>query len=97
MHVQRDLRQCELLLEAGVQRAAQRLATQADYRGETWALPAEQIVGTGAGQVTITATRAADDQPWQLGVVAEYPLSGERSIRRSRTISIPAKSTQLQE
>jgi len=95
MHVQRDLRQCELLLQAGALRAAQRLATQAEYRGETWAVPAEQIVGAGEGQVTIAATRDADDQPWQLSVVAEYPLSGECSIRRSRTFSIPVKRTQL--
>jgi type II secretory pathway component PulK len=97
MHVQRDLRQCELLLQAGAERAVHRLATQADYRGESWAVPAEQIVGTGEGQVTIAAMRDADDLPWQLRVVAEYPLSGERSIRRSRTFSVPVKRIQLQE
>jgi hypothetical protein len=97
MHVQRDLRQCELLLQAGALRAAFRLANEADYRGETWAVPAEAVVGTGEGQVTITASRPAEGQPWQLDVVAEYPLGGDSSIRRSRTISVPSKTTPPQE
>jgi hypothetical protein len=97
MHVQRDLRQCELLLEAGVERAAFRLASEADYRGETWAVPADSVVGSGEGQVTIAATRAADDQPWQLSVAAEYPLGSDSSIRRSRTVFVPSKTIPFQE
>lgn len=88
LHVERDRRQTELLLHAGIDRAALRLATEADYRGETWALPAESILGSGAGQVTIEASREADDRPWQVHVVAEYPAGSELSIRRSRTIHV---------
>jgi len=97
MHVHRDLLQCELLLQAGAERAAIRFAQDPDYRGETWSLPAEAIVGTDQGQVTIAASRAADDQPWQLHVVAEYPLGDETSIRRSRTILVSQQATQSQE
>ena len=83
---QRDLRQAELLLEAGADRAAFRLAADADYAGETWSVPAEEIIGLGAGQVEIETVRDASDGPFQVRVVAEYPLGGESSIRRTRHI-----------
>jgi len=92
LHPERDLRQTELLLAAGADRAAYRLTTEPDYRGETWDLPAPSIVGGGNGEVTIAATRDADDKPWQVRVVAEYPRGGEIPIRRSRTLLVPAKS-----
>ena len=97
LHAERDLRQCELLLQAGVDRAALRLAREADYRGETWTLPAAAIAGTGDGLVTVEVNRAADNQLPQLSIVAEYPVGGERSIRRSRTILIQSQTPQSQE
>lgn len=93
MHVERDLRQCELLLQAGAERAVHRLAQESDYRGETWTVSANANLGLADGQVTIAASRAAD-QPWQLNVNAEYPTGTEHSIRRSRTISVPSPSAQ---
>jgi hypothetical protein len=97
LHPERDLRQTELLLAAGIQRAANRLATQPDYRGETWRLPAESIVGDGAGEVTIAAARKSDDAPWQVRVVAEYPHGSELPIHRSRTFLVSNPATQTQE
>ena len=97
LHAERDRRQTELLLLAGAQRAAFRLAAEADYRGETWKLPADNIISHGDGQVTITATREADDQPWRLSVVAEYPVGSPASIRRSSTFNIQPKKSQTQE
>jgi hypothetical protein len=87
MRTLRDLRQTELLIEAGVDRAAFQLADD-DYRGETWDVPAEEIVGRGAGRVVIEASRDGDDEPWQVRVAAEYPLGGETSIRRTRTFTV---------
>lgn len=84
----RDLRQTELLVEAGVDRAALRLAEQTDYRGETWDVPAEEIAGRGAARVVIATTRDGADEPWQVQVVAEYPVGGETSIRRTRTFTV---------
>jgi hypothetical protein len=86
---QRDLIQCELLLQAGVDRAAYRLSGASDYEGETWNVPAEALLGGGGGQVTIEASRESDDEPWNLRVAAEYPVGSEHSIRRSRTTTIP--------
>ena len=97
LRMQRDLRQCELLAEAGLARATDRLAQQADYRGEVWSIAADDSIGLAQGQVAIVLSRAAGDQPFQAHIVAEYPLGGERSIRRSRTISLSAKTTQPQE
>jgi hypothetical protein len=97
LHVERDRRQCELLLEAGLDRAALELAQQGEYRGETWRLPADAVLGTAEGQVTIAVARPADAQPSQISVTAEYPLGSEHSIRRSRTIWIDSQTSQSQE
>jgi len=91
LHVERDLRQTELLLQAGVERAVFRLAGESGYRGETWTLPADAIVGSEAGRVSVEITRSAAEEPWQVRVVAEYPVGRETSIRRSRTFTVPTQ------
>jgi len=96
-HGERDLRQAELLLQAGLDRAAWRLAREADYRGESWSLPAEAIVGTGAGQVVIRTERASPESPWRVHVTAEYPIGSERSIRRSRDFLVFSQPPRIQE
>ena len=97
MHAERDLRQTELLLQAGMQRAAVRIANESEYRGETWSLPADQIAGRSDGRVSIVTSRASNGEPWQVRVVAEYPLGGETSIRRSRTFTTLFQSPSVQE
>jgi hypothetical protein len=96
-HVERDLRQTELLMQAGLDRAAWRLAGEPDYRGETWTLPAEAIVGTGGGQVVIQLERESPEEPWQVHVTAEYPVGSERSIRRSRDFLVQSQQPRNQE
>jgi hypothetical protein len=86
--VERDRRQAELLLQAGADRAAYRLASEADYRGETWKLDSDAIVGNGSANVTIAAERAAEPAEWRVQVVAEYPLDSHRAIRRSQSFFI---------
>jgi type II secretory pathway component PulK len=95
--VERDLRQTQWLLQAGLDRAAFRLARESDYRGETWKLPAGQITGRGEGQVAIAASRVADGAPWQIKVVAEYPLGNELSIQRSHTFLVQLRKPQPEE
>jgi hypothetical protein len=87
---ERDHRQCELLLQAGLERAAFRLTEKPDYAGETWGLPGAGIIGLGTGQVTIEVSRDSSDLPPQIHVVAEYPTGSEHSIRRSETVPIPS-------
>jgi hypothetical protein len=88
LHVERDLRQCELLLAAGIARAAEQATHNPGYRGEKWQVPAEQIIGKGAGEVTVEMLADSVNEKPQFRVVAEYPLGGETSIRRSHTLSI---------
>ena len=97
LHVERDLRQCELLLQAGLERAAYRLATQPDYRGETWTLGENEISSAGKGQVTISLETGERGEPRQLYIAAEYPFGTESSIRRTRTVSNPLKQSTTEE
>jgi len=97
LHVERDRRQAELLLEAGANRAAARLAVEPGFLGETWELPAEAIIGQGDGHVTTEVSRNANNQNWQVHVVAEYPLDRDLPIRRSHTFQIVNPTTQSQE
>jgi type II secretory pathway component PulK len=96
LHAERDRRQTELLLAAGASRAAARLASDAEFLGDAWTLPADDIVGLGAGRVTTEISRN-NNQAWQLHVVAEYPIGRDLPIRRSQTFQIPSPSAQTQE
>jgi hypothetical protein len=87
MRVERDRRQCELLLQAGLDRAARRVSAATPYPGEVWDVPAAEIGGTADGQVTIRVWRLGAAPP-QILVLAEYPLGNESSIRRSRTVTL---------
>ncbi len=93
LHVERNRRQCDLLLQAGVSRATLRRAQDADYRGETWSLPSAEILGSGDGQVTIEFSPGENSQPARLHVIAEYPTGSERSVRRSRTVSLETQAS----
>ena len=97
LHVQRDARQAELLLQAGIDRAALRLAKETDYRGESWEVPAQTFDGRGKALIAIEATRESEQSSWQVRVVAEYPAGSEWSIRRSRAFTLPASNPQVQE
>jgi type II secretory pathway pseudopilin PulG len=88
LHVERDLRQVELLLEAGLDRAALQLAGDDDYAGETWQIPASDLLGSGDGEVVIVAARSGDAEPWQVRVAAEYPVGTSASVRRTRTFLV---------
>jgi len=82
---QRQLRQTELLLEAGVQRAALRLRTDADYAGETWSLSADTLAGFGAAQVEITVSKLNGNETRQVDVVARLPAQSPTMVQRSYT------------
>jgi hypothetical protein len=92
LHRERDLRQTELLLQAASDRARYRLSNEPDYRGETWELPADAIAEKGAGRVIIEISPPVGQSARKAQLVAEYPLGGETSIRRSRTFQIQTQS-----
>ena len=84
---ERDSRQCELLLWAGLERVAIRAQAAASYTGEVWDVTSSEITGAGDGQVTIQVSHQADMPP-RFHVRAEYPIGSDRSIRRSRTVQL---------
>lgn len=96
MRVERDRRQCELLLQAGLDRAVFHMSAAAPYQGEVCDLRAADIIQRGDGRVTIEVSRDGDALP-QIQVVAEYPVGSDCSIRRSRKVQLKPTTPLLQE
>jgi hypothetical protein len=84
----RDARQTELLLDAGLDRAAFQLSQRSAYEGETWTIPADQLLDSGDGEVVIAVTRRGDADVWRVRVDAEYPVGALSSVRRTRTFFV---------
>ena len=77
------------LAEAGLDRAAARLAVDSAYAGETWTINAERLGGPDAAAVLIRAEKDELQTPGRLVVVqAAYPAEGTRQARLTRTITI---------
>jgi hypothetical protein len=93
LRIERDLRQTELLLEAGIARAASRLAADSNYRNETWNLLPDAVTNSGEGRVTIVLSPITGQQLLAATITAEYPVGRETSVRRSRTVQLPIQPT----
>ncbi len=84
--------QSRWLVEAGVERAAARLAAEPGYQGETWTLPAEEIGGSEPGVVNIQVVAAPDRPAWRRIVVqADYPRDERRRARMRKQIEVEAE------
>lgn len=94
---ERDLRQCELLLQAGLAHAAQQIEKDKTYTGETRNIAADESSRQGAARITIERIVPTVDKPGELRVRAEYPFGDEHSIRRSRIIPQPIQSSDNEE
>ena len=81
--------QAEWLAESALDRAAARLMADAGYRGETWAVPAEDLGGRDGGSVRIEV-RPVPDHPDRriVRARADYPTDEARRARRSRELTI---------
>lgn len=95
LHTERDFRQAELLLQAGLERAAYRLASEQNYRGESWE-PASQLLAN-RGRVVIEAQPSSDGDKWDLNVVAEFPVGSPRSVRRSDSFQYTPSDPRVEE
>jgi hypothetical protein len=84
--------QASWLAESGVQRAAARLAADANYRGETWNVSAEELGGRSGGSVTIHVEQPPD-QPGRrtVHIDADFPSDPQQRARVSREITIRIK------
>lgn len=86
--------QTEWLVESGIERAAAKLASSADYTGETWTITPAEMDGAWAGIVIITVARAKDKPTTrQVTVAAEYPNGVELRNRQHKTVLVEAGST----
>lgn len=86
------------LAEAGVERAAARLARDAAYGGETWNVEAERLDGRHAGRVVVEV--AADPQGESIRrivVVADFPAGAEQRSRTRKSIEIRPQQPASQE
>jgi hypothetical protein len=88
---EKDLRQAELLLDAGVARASKRLAANPDFRNETWSLQPDAITGAGEGLVIIELSGTEAQDSLTARISAEYPAGNELSVRRSRSVQLPTQ------
>jgi hypothetical protein len=81
--------QADWLAESGLDRAAARLAAEAEYRGETWSIPAEELGGHEPAVVDIRV-EPIPDRPGlrRVRVRADYPPDAPRRARRSKTANI---------
>ncbi len=77
------------LVESGLDRASARLAASADYTGETWEVPAEELGGRAPGTVAI-AVEPVPEHPERrkVKVRADYPAGSDRRSRQSREIEM---------
>jgi type II secretory pathway component PulK len=81
--------QAAWLAEAGVERAAARLAAQADYAGETWAIPAAELAADECAVVRIVVKPIAG-QPEQrsVNVEADYPDMSNHRCRQLKQVVV---------
>ena len=86
LRLERQLHQTELLLDAGILRAAKQLRRSSDYRGETWR-PSRETVGFDSPLVEIQVSEGDDPSTRQVKVIAELgaPLSDLQRTNASHT------------
>jgi hypothetical protein len=68
------------LVESAVQRARHQLVNVADYDGESWFIPAEELNGLHSGGATIQVTEVANTPTKRVRVEATYP---QQTIHRT--------------
>jgi hypothetical protein len=92
--------QAAWLAEAGVERAAARLAADAKYAGETWPIAASELAGEAAGKdnaadaVVRIRVAAVEGKPNRrtVTVEADYPTDDVRRSRQTKQIIIDRES-----
>jgi Tfp pilus assembly protein PilX len=83
--------QANWLAEAGLERAASRLESEAGYQGETWKIVADELDGQHTGEVLIKVSPEKDvEDSWVVIVEARYPAGATLSATKTRrsTVSI---------
>jgi type II secretory pathway component PulK len=80
------------LAESAVERACARLSAEANYRGETWNIPATDLGGRDGATVAIRVDDLADKPDRRtIRVEADYPTEPDQRTRQSREVTVPLK------
>ena len=80
--------QAQWLAEAALERAAARLAADANYTGETWTIPAEELDGDrGVARIHIEAIAERPGHR-QVSIEADYPDDPQHRSRCSKQIEM---------
>jgi hypothetical protein len=88
LRTERHLRQVERLLVAAAERVVALEAAGEPIPGEILLGP-DDIVGTDGARISVARDALV---PHAVQIIVEYPLAGPVTIRRSRTLSLPASS-----
>ena len=89
----RDLAQCQLLADAGLDRALAMVATDGKYRGETWSIAADELSVGQSGSVQIEVQHQGTPMEIKsISVVARYPVDSPRSITAKRSWPRPVET-----
>lgn len=96
IRIDHQMRQTELLLDAGILRAAKQLRANPDYQGETWRLSVDSI-GFESTAVEIRVNPDDDPQGRRVDVVASIGATGDSPKRtnQSQTRRSHTYSTQV--
>jgi hypothetical protein len=77
--------QANWLAEAGLERAASRLDTEAGYQGEIWKIAADDLDGQHAGEVLIKMSPEGNVEGARVVIVeARYPVGTTLSAKKTR-------------
>ncbi len=80
------------LAESAVERACARLSAEANYRGETWSIPATDLGGRDGATVAIRVDDLAGKPDRRaIRVEADYPAEPDQRARQSREVTVPLK------
>lgn len=88
--------QAAWLAEAGVERAASRLAADPNYLGETWTIPAAELSGDEGGVVRIHVETVADKpQQRTVRVEADYPDAPQLRCQKAKEVVVDREAIRL--
>ena len=77
------------LADSGAARAIARLRASADYTGETWSVPAEQLTAGRTASVHIFISPETDHpERTIIAATAEYPFGSPTAIRITKRITV---------
>jgi Tfp pilus assembly protein PilX len=84
--------QAQWLAESGMERAAAKLAADADYNGETWKIPAKDLGGDDAGMVKIEVKPIPERSNGRMvKVEAAFPDDPQDRVRYSKELILELK------